>query len=126
MLLTMRLYKRHDTDLLCLHKQENFSLPLAMKKAILAYLDQDETKVDYPTVWTDISELPSSVQFKLYFSADDENDKRILECINNIPVGYKNSFIKNITRYYLTTPALFSYKQKIIKMSIERDSLFGE
>lgn len=113
--LTMRLYKRHDADLLCLYKQKNFSLQNAIKKAVIAYLDGDE-KIDFPDCNSELAELPSTAQFHLYLSLKSEEDARIKSCISQIPMGFKNSFLKNVTRYYLKTPAVFEIKDKHIQI----------
>ena len=103
----MRLYKRHDIDLLCIYKQKGYSLQHTIKQAVLAYLNNEDVKIDYPDCCSAVAVLPSTAQFHLYLSNTDEDDIKIQECIAKIPKGFKNSFLKNITRYYISTPDAF-------------------
>lgn len=112
----MRLYKRHDADLLCFYKQKNFSLQSAIKQAVIAYLDGND-KIDFPDCVADLSELPSTAQFHLYLSPKSDDDERIKKYVSNIPVGFKNSFLKNVTRYYLKTPGVYELKGNYIKIT---------
>lgn len=117
----MRLYKRHDSDLLCLHKQNNFKLQKTIKGAVLAYLDNSDKRFDYPDSSIELASLPSTLQFNLYLSDENENDVRIKECLATIPSGYKNSFLKNLTRYYMAKPTVFAFDGEQIKVKTERD-----
>lgn len=123
--LTMRLYKRHDADLLCLYKQTNYSLQKAIKQATLAYLNHSDDRVGYPDVYTSLADLPSTAQFHLYLSAENEDDMRIVNFVSSIPAGFKNSLLKNITRYYLAQPVALTIKDKKIQLESEGDLPFG-
>ena len=112
----MRLYKRHDVDLICLYEQSHPALKKAIKKAVIAYLDESDRKISFSDCESDLSELPSTAQFHLYLSPKSEEDIRIINCIKKIPPGFKNSFLKNITRYYLDSPSVFSFVNHKIKL----------
>lgn len=118
----MRLYKRHDADLLCLKKQENYTLQKTIKCAVLAYLDNVDVKFDYPSSAMELEKMPSTLQFNLYLSKESSDDIRIKECLKAIPSGYKNSFLKNITRYYLARPSMFTFNNETVKFDTERAS----
>lgn len=122
----MRLYKRHDADLLCLYSQKSFAMQKLIKKAVLSYLNNDSSKLNYPESTADLSDLPSTAQFHLYLSPKNKDDEKILACMSKIPAGFKNSFLKNITRYYLSSPTVFTFKNKVVTIKAERNSLAGE
>ena len=82
----------------------------------LPILDDQDIRFDYPSDPIELSKIPSTLQFHLYLSEENENDLRIKDCLSKIPTGFKNSFLKNITRYYLSRPAVFAYEDKKIKI----------
>ena len=115
--LTMRLYKRHDIDLLCIYMQPNHSLQHTIKRAVLAYINGENIKLTYPCSSSLIADLPSTAQFHLYLSSRSEDDLKIINFISNIPPGFKNSFLKNITRYYFSAPVNFSFTNGVVNLN---------
>ena len=120
--LTMRLYKRHDADLLCLYKQKNHKLQKTIKQAVLAYFNHQDIEIAYPDSVAELADLPSTAQFHLYLSPKNPGDAKILECLSKIPKGFKNSFLKNITRYYIIRPAKFDFTNQKLYIYAERNS----
>lgn len=112
---TMRLYKRHDLDLLLLHKTKGFSMQKAVKAALLMHLGLiEEYPIPYPECSEDVKKFYSSSQFHLSLSEKDDNDKAIIRFLNDIPRGFRNSYCKNLTRYYLKKPKQFMYSNNKI------------
>lgn len=112
---TMRLYKRHDLDLLLLHKTKGFSMQKAVKAALRMHLGLDDEKpIPYPSCSEDVNKFYSSSQFHLSLSENNEEDMAIIKLINEIPRGFRNSFCKNLTRYYLDKPKHFTYSNNKI------------
>ena len=101
----MRLYKRHDLDLLLLHKTKGFSMQKAVKTALMIHLGLiDEQNIQFPSCAEGIKKFYSSSQIHLSLSDKDERDAVIIKFLNDIPRGYRNSYCKNLTRYYLEKP----------------------
>lgn len=112
---TMRIYKRHDMDLLLLHKTKGFSMQKAVKAALRMHLGLSEvTPIPFPACSEDVSKFYSSSQFHLSLSEEKEDDLAIIKFLNEIPRGLRNSFCKNLTRYYLTQPKQFMYSNNKI------------
>lgn len=102
---TMRLYKRHDSDLLLLHKTKGFSMQKAVKLALKMHLGLiDEKPIPFPACSEDINKFYSSAQFHLTLSEKNEEDAVVVKFLNDIPRGFRNSYCKNLTRYYLERP----------------------
>ena len=101
----MRLYKRHDLDLLLLHKTKGFSMQKAVKTALKMHLGlMDEGPLQFPPCSEDIKNFYSSAQLHLTLSEKNEDDIVIIKFLNDIPRGFRNSYCKNLTRYYLEKP----------------------
>ena len=112
---TMRLYRRHDMDLLILHKAKGFSIQKAVKAALYMHIGlSDYQTIPYPDVSEPINVFYSSSQFHLSLSPHKDSDAAVIKFINDIPRGYRNSFCKNLVRYYLETPKQFMYSDNKI------------
>ena len=111
----MRLYRRHDLDLLLLHKTKGFSMQKAVKSALLMHLGLiDYNPISYPSCSENIKNFYPSSQFHLSLSEKDEKEKVIIKFLNEIPRGFRNSYCKNLTRYYLEKPEQFMYHKNEI------------
>lgn len=105
----IRLYKRHDLDLIYLYNHKDFSLTKALKLALYGYVNKEKFFINTPK---DIQEITSNSNKKsIYFRLilNDETDKDIIEFISKMPSGYRNSMIKNLFRQYLNGPNLLGY-----------------
>ena len=115
MKLIMRLYRRHDMDLLLLHKTKGFSVQKAVKKALYIHLGlTDDTYIDYPSVCESLEGFRSVAQLHLTLRENNELDEVVAKFINDIPKGYRNSYCKNLLRYYLKQPKQFMYSENKI------------
>jgi hypothetical protein len=111
----MRLYRRHDMDLLLLHKTKGFSMQKAVKVALYMHLGLiDEGSIPYPAVGEPLDKFFSSSQLHLTLSEDNDMDMAVIKFIKDIPKGYRNSYCKNIVRYYLERPKQFMYSNNKI------------
>ena len=111
----MRLYKRHDLDLLLLHKTKGFSMQKAVKMALRMHLGLSEIKpIHCPPCSEEINKFYSSSQFHLSLNDKSEEDVAIIKFLNDIPRGFRNSYCKNLTRYYLNKPSGFMYSNNKI------------
>lgn len=113
MKLVMRLYRRHDLDLVNLYQMPEFNFQESVKKVLADYVsDQNREhsnfKIKVPqnsTQTPNYKELRQYVQVHVYLS--DENDKDIVNWVQGIRPGFRNSIIKNIFRNYLSRPGAF-------------------
>ena len=112
---TMRLYRRHDLDLLLLHKTKGFSIQKAVKSALLMHLGLlDDFPIQFPSCSEDVKKFYPSSQFHLSLSESNPKDKAIIAFLNDIPRGFRNSYCKNLTRYYLERPKRFKFSDNKI------------
>ena len=87
----------------------------AVKKALLMHLGLiEDSPIQFPSCSDDINKFYSSSQFHLSLSEDNENEKIVADFIKKIPRGFRNSYCKNVTRYYLEKPKRFQcFENKI-------------
>ena len=111
----MRLYRRHDMDLLLLHKTKGFSMQKAIKQALYMHIGlADEQRIPYPSVCEPLTKFHSLAQLHLTLSEKNDSDAAVIKFINDIPRGYRNSYCKNLVRYYLEKPDHFMYSDNKI------------
>lgn len=98
MKLTIRVYKRHDLDLLYLYKQESdFDFKAKLKSSLKSYIkNKPETNKIPKGSCKSVASLPSVVQ--MHIMLDPKEDKDILMWIKTITKGRRNNLIKNIFR----------------------------
>jgi hypothetical protein len=96
--LTVRIYKRHDLDLLYLYKQESeFDFKEALKSSLKGHINNKPVKFDIPNgECRPVSTLPAVVQ--MHVMLDPSADKDILDWCKNITKGRRNNIIKNVFR----------------------------
>ena len=106
----MRLYRRHDMDLLLLHKTKGFSMQKAVKMALYMHIGLiEEQNISYPSVSEYVQNIHSAAAFHVSLSDKNELDVAVMKFICDIPKGYRNSFCKNLVRYYLEKPNQFMF-----------------
>lgn len=99
MKLIVRLYRQHDLDLIALHKNKDFCLTTAIRKSLDAYVNKKQLSILAPNSILE-EKVPRQIQIIVRF--DDHKDAKAIEWIKTIKSGYRNSFIKNLLRGYLT------------------------
>ena len=105
---TIRLYRRHDIDLIALKCANGFSMNQMIRNSLLAYLNGEPSSIVYPAIEIPMSNLPQMTQLHLSLDLENEDDARIYEYISEIQPGYRNSIIKQLIRYYCVSPKLFN------------------
>ena len=92
MLVTIRLYKRYDIDLLTLYHHPDFCFKKKFRQAIQGYIREEPMKFSLPD--------PSDNTFPYETVAFQMNlkDEKDLQFIKNIKSGYRNCILKNIFR----------------------------
>ena len=99
MRVTIRLYKRHDLDLLALYYMQGFDFKKEFKRAILCYIHNTPVKNKIPESDNAcVYSLPSKIGFHIQINPDDKEDAEILAFIRGITRGRRNSVLKHIFR----------------------------
>lgn len=110
MKVTMRLYKRHDLDLLYLYNTPGFPFQKNLKKVICDYVRSggvisEDKKIVPPENYKNVT----SRLTQLHINLSEEEDSDVINWLNQFSNGYKNSLLKNIYRGYLSYPVLGPY-----------------
>lgn len=129
--ITVRLYKLHDYDLIYLYKNLHYPIKDAMKRALTAYVRDEPVFFDFPITEVSADQLETIKRAQFHIILDDETDSDIIEYLSSLKRFYRNSFLKNLLRGYLTGPVAYIYEnQPDIETSKKRsdsikDSMLG-
>lgn len=99
MRLTMRIYKRHDIDLLAFYfaSGDNFDIKTEIKNVIRGYIKGKKINRQLPELeCPPMSTLPPKINF--HIPLDKKEDADIIAWLNTIKIGKRNNLIKNIFR----------------------------
>lgn len=108
--ITVRLYKLHDYDLIYLYKNLRFPIKDAMKKALLAYVRNEPVFIDFPVEKVNQDNLTDIKSAQFHLKLDAVADADAIEYLGSLKKYYRNSFLKNLLRGYLTGPASYVYE----------------
>lgn len=97
MILTIRLYKRHDLDLLEIKNRDGFEMEKQIKKVLAAYASGQSYNIKLPEK-TIVKNLPADCRIQIKLS---QKDQKIIDFVKEIRPGVRNSAIKMIFRSYL-------------------------
>lgn len=110
--ITVRLYKLHDYDLIYLYKNLRFPIKDAMKRALVAYVRNEPVFFDFPVTKIDVDNLLDIKNAQFHIKLDEEEDADIIDYLSQLKRFYRNSFLKNTLRGYLTGPASYVYESE--------------
>lgn len=80
----------------------------AIRRCINAYIHMSPLKIKIPSAsYIEDEYIPRQIQ--LIVKLDENKDKEIINWIKSIRTGYRNSFIKNLIRSYLSAPVAYIY-----------------
>lgn len=103
---TLRLYKRHDLDLIPVVMSSTFRLTRQIKAAIRAYLNDEPFRIPIESV----ARIDSSKNvYLLHFCINREKEPDLFTFVTSLKSGKRNSALKNLLRYYLDTMYLGEY-----------------
>lgn len=110
----MRLYRRHDLDLLFLYDNPNFNFQKKVKYVLKDFVKNNgfnnkTVSIEIPPYdvnTCNYTDLRGYVQIHIYLSP--QKDKDIINFIKSIKTGFRNSTVKNIFRNYLSRPAVYA------------------
>ena len=96
MRITIRIYKRHDLDLLALYCADSSKFKKEFKETLKKYIKNTPTKnLITETECKPVSSLPTKASFHLLLKEEDEDIKN---WIKGITRGRRNNIMKNIYR----------------------------
>ena len=113
MLIEIRIYRRHDADLMML-KAYGVNIPKFINEVLVNYVDGKRIKYRLPNAMpcsvADVSMLRCRVKV---------TDQRVITLIHNIKDGYRNQFCKMLLRDAMDSEALGVYLSKQIDITQE-------
>ena len=111
MIVTVRVYRQHDMDLMTLAFDKSFHLGREMKRALVAVANNESyngTTSDY--LGTDTSGyVPKSIREQIFLNPADPREKRAIDLLSEIKHGYRCSFIKALFRQSVLFTPLVGY-----------------
>lgn len=97
--ITVRLYIRHDLDLIGLKQNPNFNFNKYMKDAVIAWANEDNNFIiPMPVPAEEKIPLKSSV---FHFRLNNKEHEYVIKRLKSIRYSYRNAFLKTIFRHYL-------------------------
>lgn len=103
MILKLRIYRRHDLDLMGLVANTSFDFAGAVKSALRSYAKGKPQKIPLPKENTFNKAVNYSVA-QIHIKLDDKTDADIIKFITGLPDGSRNCFVKTLLRNLLETP----------------------
>ena len=111
MIVTVRVYRQHDMDLMTLAFDKSFHLGREMKRALVAVANKESyngTTSDY--LGTDTSGyVPKSIREQISLNPADPREKKAIDLLSEIKHGYRCSFIKALFRQSVLFTPLVGY-----------------
>lgn len=121
MMVTLRLYRQHDLDLITLYRHPSFSLPAAIKRSLIAYVRKEQLTIKQPEPFK-LGDEKISKTVQMHIQLDEKNDADVIKWIKSTKEGYRNSVLKNIIRGYLAAPCIYSYQTSTSNLSVAVDN----
>ena len=114
----VRLQRPWDVDLITLSMHPDFNLSYWAKESLRAWCKGNKDFViPCPDKLSnkEIERINDEVKngekraFEMSVRLDNEVDRDVVEKIGRLKMGYRNSFLKNLVRYYLSKPYFYFY-----------------
>lgn len=120
----VRLYTRHDLDLIALKKNTYFDFNKCLKMAVIAWARGESYSIPSPPSLSKKDFFDDIKPVALHFNLGrDEED--VIEKLKLVRYGFRNSFLKNLFRYYMSAPELsiyFDNNQQIMIKPAEKNT----
>ena len=101
----VRLYVRHDSDLLDLYFNPKFSLASAMRDSLIAYVREKPVRFQVPFPYKQ-EKVKRNVSLHLYLHPDEDED--IIDFLLGMREGVRCAAIKNLVRGYMMYPNIYA------------------
>lgn len=103
---TIKIYRRHDIDLLALHTS-GVQMGRVIKGCLKAAVTREPYVVRVPDglqLDGGDGDVPKSIIVKIKLNPDNNVDRQVIDLLESIPSGLCNSFCKNLVRAYMDKP----------------------
>ena len=94
----IRMYKRHDMDLITIYKTSGISLHKAIYNSLKAYVNKDVYLIKTPEAVTNMSIINFNSHYQIILNLDDNKDADIIAWLKKIKKGMRNAAIKMVVR----------------------------
>jgi hypothetical protein len=111
MIIKMRIYRRHDLDLVGLFANDNFKFEEEVANALRAYVRKEDKKILIPTTHSFSKTVNPKSQINIVL--DETIDRDVIDFLFSVPSGNRNSFIKSVFRNYINTPYFEAFTSEI-------------
>lgn len=112
MILKLRIYRRHDLDLMGLVANTSFDFAGTVKAVLRNYAKGKMPKVPLPTKNTFNKTVNYSVA-QIHIKLDERADADIIKFIRSLPDGSRNCFVKTLLRNVLEGPYIPAFTGEI-------------
>lgn len=113
---TIKIYRRHDIDLLALHTS-NVQMGRVIKGCLKAAVTREPYVVHVPDELQldgGDGDVPKSITVKIKLNPDNNVDRQIIDLLDSVPSGLCNGFCKMLVRTYMDRPlAVFGADVKV-------------
>lgn len=112
MILKLRIYRRHDLDLMGLVANTSFDFAGTVKTALRNYAKGKMQKIPLPKENTFNKAVNYSIA-QIHIKLDEKTDADIIEFIRSLPDGSRNCFVKTLLRNLLEGPYIPAFTGEI-------------
>lgn len=106
MRITLRLYRRHDIDLISLYKNPKFDFKKACVMALKGYVHKQPVFFKQPPYYAPKDEFKYGYQ--MFLVLDDNKDADIIDYLDTLRPRYRNEFIKMVIRGAIIGPIAYN------------------
>lgn len=111
MIIKMRIYRRHDLDLIGLFANDNFKFEDEVANSLRAYVRKEKIKIPIPV--TDSFSKCVNPKSQVNIFLDENRDKDVIDFLFSVPSGNRNSFMKAVFRNYISAPYFAAFTSDI-------------
>lgn len=104
----VRMYRRHDIDLVTIYKTAGISLHKAMYNSLKSYVNKTPYLIKTPTANVDMTLYNFKSHYQIILNLDDKKDADIISWLKKVKKGMRNAAIKAIIRGCLVGPAVYA------------------
>ncbi len=108
MILKLRVYRRHDIDLMALLANTSFDFASAVKECLKEYVRGTSAVIKLPNE-KNFSKAVNYSVVQIHIKLSESFDSDIIEFVNSLPKGTRNCFIKALLRNSLEAPYIDAF-----------------
>lgn len=123
MIITIRLYRQHDLDLIGLYLKYKNKFSSLIREALVSYVGNNEFEIEVPKDFRLNSKLEKIYRINIHLGEKNED---AIKWLGNIKPGYRNAMLKNIMRSYLKEPNTYIYIRNTVPIAKETAMKYNE